>query len=900
MNRDGAGVAIAAVAALAAVAAFKRKGQGQDRTTERSSWASLSSGEREYRLTGSTARVRSDLGGLHAMMDQARVEKDVENAYRAAITAATGAKWSSPYGTDGIAEWGDVRLLLEVKYDLDFKSRPVLCGVLGQAILYLKKIENAGDVLPNVLMVGDRNEWFVLPVSAVQAFLSLPIDWSVSPSGGCTSLTSALVSGINILPFVHDVVEKFDVQDLVRKVESIADGSQVSVRASVSNLDTIFNYWRERVFRESKGKQGLTPVEQVDVFLKCLFVPDDVYPHPNPAKRGILMVPGYGERVMVNMDHYKSFFEHFQQGYKPSEIKAFMAMKDRMIEDDTRRRQGAFFTPALWVDEAHREIERVLGPRWRQECIVWDPAAGTGNLTRDYHDWGQLISSTLEESDAESMKEHRWGGTVFQYDFLNPEVEGLFDRDRVNTIPPRVERMLREAAAAGKRLVFFMNPPYGTATVQSEESRAGIAITAVNAMMKDAKLGAPSQQLYAQFMFQAVELAKRYGFRDHTVALFSKPTFISSGSYKPFRDWWYAQHAYRGGFLFQASHFADVSGAWGVSFTVWSSGGRTDPKKFLPIRLTDVIDFAVATTAIKEIYNADGREASEWVRAPIKGLKGVDAPQMKSGLVLANSGVGTRGDLGFWANNSNSLQYSSQLVFLLSSAYSQGLRNGGGPLYPSNWRRAVALYGARKLVGGNWVNDKDEYLAPDESVPGYDQWVNDCHVYALLHNANNATAMRDVEYKGKPWRIKNHWFWRTRASCMDALDGRETVDLWRDCSREPTSRTDKPWEANGDAYFAYLLSTGQLTLSRDARRVLDLLDALWLRSLPVREGYYSARPVTDKEPDLHLNAWDAGIYQLKHLFRDQYPDDWKELMAAHKALSGRLRDGVYTYGFLRR
>lgn len=836
------------------------------------------------------------------MMKEARVEKDVENAYRAAISAATGATWTSPHGTDGLAQWGDVRLLFEAKFDLDLKSRPVLCGVLGQAILYLKKFEDAGDVLPNVIMVGDRNEWFILPVSAVQAFLSLPIDWSVSPSGGCTSLTSALISGINILPFIHDVVDDFNVKDLIKKIESIADGSRVTVRASIKNLDTIFNYWRERVFREVKGKQALSPVEQVDVFLKCLFTPDDVYPHPSPAKRGVLMVPGYGERVVVNMDHYKSFFDHFEQGYKPSEIRSFMAMKDRMIEDDSRRRQGAFFTPALWVDEAHREVERVLGPDWRKECIVWDPAAGTGNLTRDYHDWGQLISSTLEASDAESMREHGWGGAVFQYDFLNPEAESLFvGPDRANAIPPRIERMLREAAAAGKRLVFFMNPPYGTAGVQSEESRAGIAITAVNAAMKDAKLGAPSQQLYAQFMFQAAELAKKYGFRDHTVALFSMSKFMTSGSFRPFRDWWYSQHAYRGGFLFQASHFADVSGAWGVSFTVWSSGGRTDPKKFLPIRLTDVIDFSVATTAIKEVYNADGREASKWVREPVASAKGFDAPQMKSGLIYVASGDGFSGSLGSWANDSNSVMQSAQLVFVLSSAYSRGLRNGGGPIEPSNWRRVVALYGARKLVPDHWAIHEDEYLVPDELAPGYDQWVNDCHVYALLDTKNNATAMRNVEYKDKSWRIKNHWFWRTRAGCMDALDSRDTQKTWQDCSREPVSRTSgKPWEVNGDAYFAHLLSTGQLTLSRDSIRVLDLLDQLWLRSLSEREGYYAGRPVNDKEPDLHLHAWDAGIYQLKHLFRDRYPDDWKELMAAHKDLAGRLQAGVYTYGFLRR
>jgi hypothetical protein len=636
-----------------------------------------------------------------------------------------------------------------------------------------------------------------------------------------------------------------------------------------------------------------------------------VYPHP--SKRGVLNVPGYPEGVLVDLDQYRSYFEHFEQGYRPSEVKRFMSMKDRLVEDDARRRQGAFFTPSLWVEEAHREIDRVLGAGWRRDCVVWDPAAGTGNLTRDRHDWGCLISSTVERPDVGAMVQHGWGGRhVFQYDFLNPDAESPFfgPEDGPNVVPAAVDRTLREAAKAGKRLVWFMNPPYGTAGINGAESRAGIADTVANRGMKAAKLGSPSQQLYAQFIFRCRQVAEQYGFRDYTVALFSMHKFMTSGSYRPFREWWYAAHGYRGGFLFQASHFADVSDAWGVSFTVWESGGKTDPKQDHPIRLTDERNFAVVTDGVKHVYNADGREASVWVRAPVKGMKGVDAPQMKSGLITAPQGEGLAGTLGFWANHSNSLQYSTQLVFLLSSAYAHGLRNGGGPLYPANWRRAVALYGARKLVLDNWAIHEDEYLVPDESKPGYDQWVNDCHVFAILDPKNNCTAMRDVQYRGQEWRIKNHWFWRTRRASLDALDTRETPALYRDCEREPVREPNvnpitgedetQPWEATGDAYMAHQLATGAVTLSPDARKVLDLLDALWVKSLPHREAYYAGRPVNDKEPDLHLTAWDAGVYQAKHLWRDLFPTEWAELREAHRALAARLQDGVYDYGFLRR
>ena len=251
--------------------------------------------------------------------------------------------------------------------------------------------------------------------------------------------------------------------------------------------------------------------------------------------------------------------------------------RDQAMDDTARRHQGAFFTPAIWVDEAHREIEKALGTTWRQDSVVWDPAAGTGNLTRDYT-WSSLISSTLEPDDAALLVERGWSGRAFCYDYLNP-----------GPLPSDVDATLRQAALDKKRLVFFLNPPYAAAgnAGTGGTSKKGVADTAVRKDMHAASLGRPSRQLYAQFMFRSQQLAEQYGFEKVTVALFCQTGFMCSGSYRKFRDWWYERFAFKGGFMFQASHFEGVSGRWGVGFTVWSEG-TTDSTKGLVVRLCDV------------------------------------------------------------------------------------------------------------------------------------------------------------------------------------------------------------------------------------------------------------------------------------------------------------------------
>ena len=837
-------------------------------------------------------------------LQAAVVEKDVENAYRETIRKGRPqATITSPYNTDGYAQWDSVRLLLEAKYDLDFKARVPVCNTLGQCLLYIKRFEASGEPLPNVILVGDRNECFVLATAAVKGFLALPIDWTVAPSSGSPELTRALVEGMNILPYVYDMDGTFKFKDVLAKVETLAAGEQHAVKATQANIGAIFTYWRDRVFKDPK----LTAVEQVDVFLRCLFQPGDVYPHP--TKKGVLVVPTYKDGVVINADQYRSFFDHFVQGYKPSEIEKFYASKDRLIEDDARRRQGAFFTPGIWTAEAHKTIEGVLGPNWKDECIVWDPAAGTANLTRDY-EFNDLLISTAEKPDVTVIEEQGYnpGADVFQYDFLNPGIwSPFFDDGEQNVLPEAVHQKLKAASKAGKRLVFLMNPPYAEDGVAGAKgkSRKGVASTsAVARELQTLKMGRTSRQLYAQFMYQCARLARDYGFKQHTVALFSMSKFMCSGSFRKFREWWYGRHEVKSGFLFQASHFADVSGRWGISFTVWNGGAghKTDPKQVVTIDLKDEQDFAVQTTGAKAVYNSDGRDASNWMVGMDQGKITCAAPILTSGLrALAqeqpHQGRWRSGAVAQLANKGNSLMKSSTDVYWLSSKVSQRI---GVVVAPDNWRRAIALYGARKLVKDHWTIHEDEYLAPhDEGTPAYEQWVNDCHVYALLDTTNNCTAMRDVAYKDGPpngsktWTIHNHFFWHSHADALRALDTVETPTLYKDCKANPSKDVfGNSVESTPDPYMAHVLDG--MTLSPDAQHVLDLLDALWTASLPHRESYAAGKP------ELHLTAWDASTYQLKHLWRDLFPAEWAELQEARNLLAGRLKAGVYDYGFLKR
>ena len=100
------------------------------------------------------------------LLKSAVCEKDVENAWRAALLAERpSASIASPHGCDGLISWGNVRALIEFKLDVDLKSRADVALVLAQLAGYVQRLASAGELAPNVLVLADRNEIVACPAS---------------------------------------------------------------------------------------------------------------------------------------------------------------------------------------------------------------------------------------------------------------------------------------------------------------------------------------------------------------------------------------------------------------------------------------------------------------------------------------------------------------------------------------------------------------------------------------------------------------------------------------------------------------------------------------------------------------------------------------------------------------
>jgi hypothetical protein len=484
-------------------------------------------------------------------------EMDVQDRYRVAFrNAFKDIIFESKYRTDGLAysPKNKLRMIIEQKHGCNFTSTVERAKVVSQVIRYVKTIHDEDPkIMPKVAVIGDENECFVLPVKDIINYISIKeYDWSLSPSS--MHQDKVLVDDLTndkVIKELYIYKPQNEFGEIVTKIKDINKGVSVPRTLTEKNIDRVYQYFTDKIILKRFGKK-ISPNDSVNLFAHIMLHPNSVMLN-NHTKQ--LFTGMFKEPLSVsNVESYNSFVTEFSRTYTLKQKHVFTAILDRLIEDTTRRKQGEFFTPVIWVDKAHEYIASVYGEDWKEKYIVWDPAWGTGNLTRDYK-FKELYVSTLNQSDIDTANQMGYNteAVKFQYDFLNDGYEKL-------------PVGLKNAIESGKQIIVLMNPPYATSNVAGNtgKEKSGTSQTKINKQMNvEGTWGKSSQQLYSQF------LAKLFWIQGNiNICMFTKPTFLTGDAFEGFRKNFFEKYEYKKGFVMNSSEFADVK-SWPLSFTIF-------------------------------------------------------------------------------------------------------------------------------------------------------------------------------------------------------------------------------------------------------------------------------------------------------------------------------------------
>lgn len=808
---------------------------------------------------------------LYNLLQECKVESDVEEKYKRVISKYfPDAKISSPYYTDGLLENG-LKMLMEFKYNFDLTKRLQLVDLLIQLIYYLKDFENHGDELPSIIFGGDFDECFCLHSNDLIPYLNENIDWSIAPSIAPSKnpvLAKKLYNDQNIKPYIFSINnDRFDFKFVVNKIKQLHEGTVQKLRITELNINRFFSYFEDRIIKQKKKYDSET---LVSIFLGCLIDSNNNYPHPK--KKNLLVTP-IGD-VSINGNLFDAFFEHFETNYSINEKKRLTSICDRLVEDEARRFRGEFFTPTEWVLEAHKMIEEQFGLNWKEEYVVWDPAWGTGNLTRDFK-FKELYCSEISDGHLETGKYYNPEAIKFQYDFLNDDVtpEGVLPVNDIKKLPDGLVQALKD----NKKIIILMNPPFGKATIiKRKDLGTNTAKNAINDLMLKKNLGISSSQLHYQFLYRIMLIKKEFNLTNINICSYNKATFFTSYMYSSFRKMFFPEFKFERGMRFNSGVFSGVSNSWAISFFIFISGKTKNNKfKFSIKEYNDLYD----------IYNTDEvilsyskKNIKRWVSEYLRGKK-IEVPVFSNALNIKKATPGSNNRL--YEHSIGLVSIASQAgdthsLHILCGGYVIG---GGISVTEDNYNRSITTFTAQKSYKNSWKNFEQEFDIPNFIHIDYKLWNNDCIIYTLFNYGSLQSSLRKITYKDKIWDIKNEWFWMPNSQMLQLANKNGFDELYHD--------------ATGDHDRFVFNKIKESSFSKDAADVLNKAIELTIKTFPLREQLH------EEHPEWHLHAWDAGWYQIKLILKKYFKDDLKEFNLLYKEFENRMREGVYKFRFLK-
>ncbi len=477
---------------------------------------------------------------LNADLRLAKTEEDVKDAYIKAIGLRAYNKTLVDIRTKEI--WFEAK---------GSPTAPV--SMFAQLLFYVRSAHRLGEQLPPFLCVIDPEK-----AALMETAKALPIltDKSISWPKSGSKIDKSLA--IQVAPYIsaHFVVYQLDTyeQDFIQAIRgAINAGKIIRTPITPDNLRQVFDKWIKMIGEEL---EGVSPPDYA-----LLFFADIMHDGRRaavkdlPAKllheddRPVFLLNGVTYELN-SMQGYRNFWAIYHRPPEPEFRRYLLERRDSLLPTDERQFKGAFYTPLQVVDKTYNKLSDILGKNWQQRYIVWDMCCGVGNLEVKHSNYHNVFMSTIDKADVDVMKASQTcvGATIFQYDYLNDDVNefGLIDYGISGKLPTALQSAITKANAkekGAKKILVLINPPYAEATSSDnaasrgvDRSKTGVARSRfARAGMQG--YGKASNELFTQFL---ARIHKEIP--NATVASFGKLKYVNSQAFEEFRAVWHAKY----------------------------------------------------------------------------------------------------------------------------------------------------------------------------------------------------------------------------------------------------------------------------------------------------------------------------------------------------------------------
>lgn len=774
-------------------------------------------------------------------------------------------------------------ILFEFKYDINMRNVVARSKAIAQTLYYIRRLKYGKDIrVPSFsICVVDKNEAIIVETENLKNFYlnskAGNYDWDLAPSNPCGKLVKAL-SESDILKnlYVYDLKNAECEEDFIDMMEKCLNGEQLSLfgnkkEINENNFYRIFEYWNSLFGPYVENGRKSSEYFMVDIENGRTSI---------LSNNEVLFRMNSGENITKNMPlvKYNHFWETYDKIINPKEVIAIRQKMDRMSETSMRRFTGEFFTPLCFVEKAIDYIGRVCGKKWwlSGKYRIWDMASGTGNL--EYELPAEALQycyiSSLLEDDVEYCKTIYPEATVFQYDYLNDDVNLLDNPNLMNfglkyKMPKKLYDDLQDDSI---KWIIFINPPYVMSNNNERRkeniNKNSVSMTEIQKLMAKDNLGETSREIMSQFLYR---IGREFTNKSAFLSIFSKIKYINAPNDQKMRASFF-KYKYEKGFIFSSENFDGCKAKFPVGFFIWNMGVEKELERQEII--ADIYNNSVEKIGTKKIHvhNQD-LFLSKWVKRE-KTTKVM--PPFSSALSIGDRNKDRRDKVaeGFLASlmcKGNELANQNNTA-ILSGPY---VSAGAFSITANNFEKAMVIHTVRRLPRATWLNDRDQLIQPKYELDKL--FISDCVMWSIFSNSNNTVSIAEVLYEKNKYRIDNQLF----PFVSDKLKQWE-IGL--------ANIKNQIWGKKSERFAALWLLQNEL--SPEAKELLI-----------AAEKYYKLFYENLNElpwPKYKITCWDVGWWQINSAMSETGlgTDLYMDLKRCHKKLGEKLLPQIYEYGFL--
>ncbi len=721
---------------------------------------------------------------------------------------------------------------------------------------------------------------FVPYINVQDIFYINDFNWNVTPSNHETKeflkIKERIEAILSQYTFVYDYEkDEKELQHFIKN--NIANASTTSkLKIDKNNFIPIYLRWLEIVkpiINVNWDDLKKANVLDSDFYLADLFVDDKNTQQleDDLTIRDSLFVVFQNEGYKIAKENIKQMFDatiglknketylQFWKRYKRPPIKEYqdyiIERRDLLVPQDIRERKGAFFTPRIWVELSQKYLTDYLGENWQDDYYIWDCAGGTGNLLAGLTNKYNIYASTIDQADINVIHERIEHGAnllinnVFQFDFLNDEFLPISKRGK---IPDTLYDIITNKEKR-KKLVIYINPPYAEASTTKTvtgtgENKHGVTTQfKINDILKPI-IGSATNEMFALFMAIIYEKIP-----DCTLGQFSTLKFVNGSNFKKFKEYFLAD--YVSGFIVPAETFDNVKGKFPIGFTLWNTAAKSKINEIS----TDVYDKNGNFIGSKLFYGELPNIINKWV--------------VKYRNDLENIGYLTTRGNDFQNNNFIQIISDKNLV-----------KSDRGVTINKNNLNPISIYlTIRHCIEATWLNDRDQFLYPNDGWVTDSKFQNDCLIYTCFSGQNKITSIGQI----------NHWipFTEHEVNAKAKFESNFMTDFIKGKIKKDSS--------NETLFEVETIAESKpLVFSEEATSVFDAGRELW-------KYYHSQNDV-----DINVNA---SFYDIRAYFQgfndkgrmnirsgdDTYSELIGKLRSKLNILADAIKPKVYEYGFLK-